>query len=511
MIIGTTTTYPLPASYTGIAKLQEQFNQLQQQLASGKIASTLADMGANRYTDLTVRSQLSRIGAYDNNITTVNLRINMLNQVLTSLATVNSDSRGASTVGAYGTNNVNLATAPATALNRLDQVLSTLNTDINGHYLLGGGATDHAPVASSSAALDGANGLDGFKTVAAQRLQADQGADGLGRLTLTSASDTVTLAEDGAHPFGFKLSTLSSTNSSLTMTQPSGSPASMAVQFSAQPNSGDEITVGLTLPDGTSDSLTMKAVTGTPTNPGEYQIGATTAATAANFSAALNTSLQTEGQTTLAVASNYAAATNFFNGQGTSAQRVAIDTGTNSYYAATSYETAAQTAATTVQWYTGQDSAGTARASVSSKVDDATNVNYGVEANEYGFAQLVRNLAVQSIQTYSTTTNAQTAQSQAKFDAVASGQLTNLSASKDSTPGSIASVGVDLGLAQTTLSNLKSQHTAYVAQLQDVLSNAESADPTVVASALLELQTRLSASYQATSMISQLQLVNYLK
>ena len=144
-------------------------------------------------------------------------------------------------------------------------------------------------------------------------------------------------------------------------------------------------------------------------------------------------------------------------------------------------------------------------------MDDATNVNYGVEASEYGFAQLVRNLAVQSIQTYATGTNAQTLQSQQKYDAVASGQLTNLSASKDSTPGSIAAIGVDLGLAQTTLSNLTSEHKAYTAQLQDVLSTAETADPTEVASALLELQTRLSASYHATSMISQLQLVNYLK
>jgi len=503
--------FSLPASYAGIAKLQDQFNQLQTQLASGKLASNLADLGASRYTDLTVRSQLTRVSAYDNNITTVNLRINMLNQVLTNLSTVNSDSRSSSTVGSYGTDNVNLSTAPSTAQNRLDQVLSTLNTDINGHYLLGGGATDHAPVATTTAALEGAGGLDGFKTVAAQRLQADQGADGLGRLTLATSGSTVTVAEDGAHPFGYKLATLSSASSALTLTQPTGSPASLSVQFNTQPTSGDQVLIGLTLPDGTNDSLAMKAVTGTPVNPGEYQIGATTAATAANFNAALQSSLTSDGQTKLAVASNYAAATNFFNGQGTSVQRVAIDTASNTYYAATGYETAAQTAATTVQWYTGQDSNGAARSSVSSKVDDTTNVNYGVEADEFGFTQLVRSLAVQSIQTYPVTTDTQTATSQAKFDAVAQGQLNNLSSSLDSTPGSMAAIGVDLGLAQTTLKNLSSQHTAYTAQLQDVLSAAETADPTTIASELLELQTRLSASYQATAMISQLQLTNYLK
>jgi flagellin-like hook-associated protein FlgL len=283
------------------------------------------------------------------------------------------------------------------------------------------------------------------------------------------------------------------------------------VQVATQPADGDNLTLGLNLPDGTTDEVTLKAVSGTPQNPGEFQIGATTADTAANMSAALQSSLQTEGSTTLAVASNYEAANNFFNGQGQSVQRVAVDSATNTYYAATGYESAAQTANDTVSWYTGEDSNGNARASVSTKVDDTTNVNYGVEANEAGFTQLVRSLAVQSIQTYPASTDAETNASQAKFDAVAVGQQKNLSAANDSTAGSIASITVDLGLAQTTLGDLSDRHSAYSAQLQDVLSNDETADPNEIASELLELQTRLSASYSATAMISQLQLVNYLK
>jgi flagellin-like hook-associated protein FlgL len=436
-----------------------------------------------------------------------------MNQVLSSLTTVTSDSLSATNPGVYGTNNINLATAPSAASQRLDQVLSSLNTDLNGHYLFGGGTTETPPVATLDVAMNGSGTLAGFKTVAAQRLQADQGADGLGRLAFqTPASpDTVTLAEDGAHPFGFKLTSVSSASTAVTLTQPTGSPASLSVQFATQPAAGDTISVGLKMPDGTTDSITMKAVTGTPANPGEFQIGADTTATASNFQAALSSSLQTEGSTKLAAASNFAAANNFFNGQGQSVQRVAIDSGTNSYYTATGYESATQTAADTVQWYTGEDSNGAARASVSTKVDDTTNVNYGSEANEFGYTQLVRSLAVQAIQTYPTTDDATTAASQAKFDAVAAGQVTNLTAANNGTPGSIASIGVDLGLAQSTLKDLSARHSAYTAQLQDVLSNAENADPTQVASELLQLQTRLSASYTATAMISQLQLANYLK
>lgn len=503
--------YALPSSYSGISALQSQLNTLQAQLASGNNASSLADMGTTRYTDLTVRPQLSRIAAYDNNINTVDLRLNLMNSVLSNLSTITASARDTSTPGAYGTNNINLQTAPSTAQTELDQVLGSLNTDLNGHYLFGGGATQSPPVADIDTVMNGSGGLAGFKTVAAQRLQADQGADGLGRLTLSTSGATTTLAEDGAHPFGFKLSSVGTSSTAVSLTQPTGSPASESIQFTGQPTAGDTVSIGLNMPDGTSDSLTMTAVTGTPKNPGEFQIGSTPAQTAANFNAALQSSLQTEGQTKLAAASNYAAANDFFNGQGQGVQRVAIDTATNSYYAATGYETPAQTANDTVQWYTGEDSAGNARASVSTKVDDTTNVNYGVEANESGFTSLVRSLAVQAIQTYPSSTAAETATSQARFDAVAQGQVTNLSTSNDSTPGSLASITVDLGLAQTTLQNLSDQHTAYSAQLQDVLSTNETADPNTVASEILALQTRLEASYTATSMISQLQLANYLK
>jgi len=507
--------FSLPASYSGISKLQDQLSTLQNQLATGDKAATLADMGSVRFTDLTVRSRLSRLTAYDTNINTVNLRLDTMNQVLTSLSTVNSNARSAVTVGQYGSNNINLATAPSTAGQQLDQVLSSLNTDLNGHYLFGGGTTQVAPVATMDVAMNGSGTLAGFKTVAAQRLQADQGADGLGRLAFTTpptAPDTVTLSEDGAQPFGYKLASVSSGSTAFTLTQPgSTAPASLAIKVATQPAAGDTVTVGLKLPDGTTDSIALKAVTGTPQNPGEFQIGTTTADTATNLQAALRSQLQADGQTKLAAASNYAAATGFFNGQGQSVQRVAIDTATNSYYNATGYESAAQAASDTVQWYQGEDSNGAARQSVSTKVDDDTTVSYGVEANEFGITQLVRSLAVQSIQSYPTTDDATTAVSKARFDAVANGQINNLSALNDSTSGSIASIGVDLGLAQSTLKDLSDRHTAYSAQLQGILSDAETADPNEVASALLDLQTRLSASYSAVAMISQLQLANYLK
>ena len=40
----------------------------------------------------------------------------------------------------------------------------------------------------------------------------------------------VTLAEDGTHPFGLKLSTLSTTSAGITLTQPAGAPPSLVDQ-----------------------------------------------------------------------------------------------------------------------------------------------------------------------------------------------------------------------------------------------------------------------------------------
>ena len=69
---------------------------------------------------------------------------------------------------------------------------------------------------------------------------------------------------------------------------------------------------------------------------------------------------------------------------------------------------------------------------------------------------------------------------------------------------------VELDNAKTTVSNISSRHTDYSAQLTGMLSDIESIPQEDVATQILALQTRLQASYQATSLIAHLSLVNYL-
>ena len=198
------TIYPVQNSMGLISKMQDRFATLQVQLATGQKASTLAEMGSDRYFDLSLRSRMNRIDGYKNSIDMVNMRLEVFDKVVSRLDSLESSARGAIGPSAYGSSNINFGTAPALAKSNLDELVNLLNTDVDGRYLFSGGSVDQRPVESTAALLDGAGGKAGFKQVAAERLAADQG-DGLGRLTLATATNNVELEEDAAHPFGFKL------------------------------------------------------------------------------------------------------------------------------------------------------------------------------------------------------------------------------------------------------------------------------------------------------------------
>jgi flagellar hook-associated protein 3 FlgL len=495
------TMYPVQTSMSLIGKMQERFATLQGQLATGQKASTLAEMGSSRAFDLSIRARIGRIEGYQSGIDMVNMRLEVFDSVVSRLDTVESNARAAITPSAYGSSNANFGTAPSLANSQLDEVINLLNTDADGRFLFAGGKVDQRPVESTVNIINGVGGKAGFKQVAAERLLADQG-DGLGRLTLGVTTNQVDLAEDGAHPFGFKLSTLTKTGSggAVALTPPTGAaPKSAQIQFVAQPLEGDTVTLGLTMPDGTEESITLKAVTGTPA-AGEYQIGADVDATAANFKAVLQASLTEMGKTELASASNFAAADDFFNAQGVPAKRVQ---GPN-FATATVLANADPT--TTVQWYKGDDSAN-ARSTVTAKIDDTASVNYGAQANESGTLALVRSLAVVSIQSF---TNAD-ATSKGRFDAVASRNFSRLSESHNNESGSIEMLAVELGNAKVNVGSISDRQDGYKAQLEGMLSDIETVPKEDVAMEILALQTRLQASYQATSLVASLSLVNYLK
>jgi flagellin-like hook-associated protein FlgL len=495
------TMFPVGSAIKNITSMKARYDKLLTQLATGLKASNLGELGTSRYFDLSMRARIARIDSYRENVKTVNLRLDLLDGTVSRLGDIQSDARSASVAGNNGSSNLNYQTTPTLAASRFDEVITLLGTDIAGRYLFGGSKTEANPVAGASAIIEGKGGRAGYRQVASERLAADLGADHLGRLAVAGAADTVTLGEDGSHPFGLKLSNLSTSTANIAITPPAGDPATLSVTFSDTnpPVAGDTVTMGFTLPDGTEEQVALSATTDDDPAPGQFRIGADADETAANFAAALKGSVETLAEGQLTVASAFAAADSFFNAQGETVMRVD----------GPPFETAtglrAATPADTVMWYTGEDSAD-ARQTVTARVGDGTTVAYGVQGNERGIVELVRSLAAVSVQSM----GSDDPTAGVKYNAAVNRNSQRLAPSRQDRPGSIEVISVELGLAKTTANTVNDRQIAQAAQLGNMLSDIENAPQEQVSAEILALQTRLTASYETTSMLAKLSLVNFM-
>jgi len=373
--------FPLQTGFGVISKMQDRFGDLQVQLGTGMKASTLADMGRDLPLSLSVRSRLGKIEGYKANIATVDLRLSFLDKTMSRFDSIEGEARNSAVQGQYGTGNINMATLPSLSKARLDEVVTLLNSDVAGRYLFGGSNTDSAPVPDTTALLEGQGGKAGFKAVVTERKAADAGGLGNGRLTSghVALSSTVTLAEDGLHPFGLKLSNISSTapNTAVSITPPvttlPATAKNLDITFADAPDlivAGNTVTMGFTLPDGTETQIELRAVAtaSVPAAMDEFVIGVDGDATAANFKTTLDAKLIDVGTKELAAASNFVASESFFNGPGEPVLRVDGDPTT-----ATALRVADES--DTVMWYQGQSPAvaaeGLGRTAIST--DTATN------------------------------------------------------------------------------------------------------------------------------------------
>jgi flagellar hook-associated protein 3 FlgL len=309
-----------------------------------------------------------------------------------------------------------------------------------------------------------------------------------------------TIAEEApATVFGFKLAGVSSQLTGATATGPSGSPATIAVNLTGNPNSGEKIRFTFNLPDGTTEDLTLTATTTTPPGAGQFTIGATPAATAANLQAVLTTEVDKLADTALSAASAVAAANDFFNtGVGNPPRRVDGPT------PATATGLVAGTTANTVFWYTGEDGPVPTRETASAMVDPSITVNYGLRANEEGIRFLLQNVAVLAATKY------QQSDTNAPASYAALSQRLNTALSVPAGTQKIDDIEASLASAQTAMSAAKDRHAQTQNTLTDMLQQIEGVTPEEVGSKLLALQTSLQATLQTTAKLAQISLVNYL-
>ena len=321
--------------------MSTQVNTLAAELGSGQAATTYSGLQSQAGLAVQLSAQLAAIGGYSSTATTVGTTLTLAQSVLTQLGSSSSavqQSLLQST--AFSIDNTGQTIAQEFAAGQLDQIIAALNTQAGDNYMFSGSAVNQPSVASASSILNGNGAQAGLTQVIAERLQADQGASGLGRLVIsTPVATTVSLSEDTANsPFGFKLASVNSNLTNAVVTGPSGSPAAISIDLSGgNPNPGDTMGFNLTLPDGSSQTITLTATAASPPAANQFTIGATAAATATNLQTALTTAVGNLDLTALPAASAMAAANNFFEGetQVTSPNTVAAALGTSGVTAST--------------------------------------------------------------------------------------------------------------------------------------------------------------------------------
>jgi flagellar hook-associated protein 3 FlgL len=160
--------------------------------------------------------------------------------------------------------------------------------------------------------------------------------------------------------------------------------------------------------------------------------------------------------------------------------------------------------ANTVAWYTGNSGPGPARATSTVRVDTSQVVQFGAQANEQAIRQ-----AVQAVATYAAVTLSPTGTNSSAAAAALSNRIAaNLT--PQAGQQKISDIQTDLATAQNVMKDATARQAQAKTALQSLVSDTEGIDQNQVASEILQLQTDLQASYQTTSMLSQLSLVKFL-
>lgn len=510
---------------SGITDLRNQLDALTQQLSSGKVANTYAGQGSGRSLAIALRAQISGIANYSDTATNLNTRIGVANLSLQRLVAIGSEVKGAAVSAGATFDNTGQTAGQKTASLDFYDFVDMLNARSGDRYLFSGRATDTAPVTSADQIMNG-NGaaIAGLKQVIAERNKADLGTSGLGHMVLTQPSPTsVSIGEDfaadptatppvAATPFGMKISAVSTTSATATVTQPAETPAgatppspvAMSVDLgTTNPADGDQFKFTFTMPDGTKEDIVLTASSATPTPQGSFAIGADPTATASALNTALGSAVKDLANGPMVAASSIQAGNEFFD-------QPPLRVGAGS----PPTTMVAGTAANTVFWYNGEQNTaanGSARGSAVAQIDTSITAQYGARADEQALRSQLQTVAVfaaVSVDPTRLTDPDYAKNANAQIAALNQRVAQNLAV----VPGtqSIQDIQADFAGAQTSIKSSTDRQTQSKAMAQTMLDSIEGINNDEVATKILALQTALQASYQTTSTLYQMSLVKFL-
>lgn len=482
---------------------QTRLADLNRQLATGERATTYGELGSSRVQSISLREDISRLEAFQSSIQRVDIRIDITVLSLERLEALRVEARDAIDPNNFIDLGNGRTFTQQTANLLLTETVALLNSQADDRYVFGGNDVTSQPIENLDIILNGDGARAGLRQVTQERLLADLGANGLGRLDLAidpATPTTVSLDEETATVFGFDIATANSTLSGATVNFVAGEPATLDVDFTAQPNAGETFSLFLDLPDGSRETITLTASSAS-SRPDAFAIGADEAETAANFEAALRSELDRIARTDLNAASRIAAAEDFFNTEGGRAPQ-RIDTPGSP---ATATGLVDGTSDDTVFYYTGQNDTEDPRLGLSARVDDTISVNYGLRANEEALRASLTTLAAFAIADFTSGTDQENQELHAAFASRASSDL----AVQVDAP-SVQSVIQEIAGIQAITGNADARHTIALNALNGIREDIERADPTEVALQLLSLQTQIEASFSASARISELSLLNFI-
>jgi flagellin-like hook-associated protein FlgL len=482
--------------------MRQQLDELQRQLGTGKKAEDYAGLGLERGLAVGLRTHLSAILGYGDAISNVGVRLDIAQTSLTRITAIGREAKTAALQSAFDVDSSGQTTLQRMAVSQLSEMLGLLNAQAGDRYLFSGRSADQPAVDTLEHILNGDGVRAGLMQVIDERRQADLGAAGLGRLTLTTPlmPTAVELAEEAAGlPFGFKINGVTSALAGATVAV-IGPPNGRSIDLGAvNPNDGETIEIHLALPDGSTETLRLTATTSATPGPDQFAIGADTTETATNLKNALQAGLAKLARTSLQAASAVVAAENFFKFDAANPPQRVAGPPFDSAIALTD-----GTPADTVLWYTGDAGTDPARQTALARVDQSITVAYGLRANEEGLRWMVQNVATLAAVTFSPTD----ADASARYAALKNRLVDRLSVP----PGvqKIEIIQAELAGSQATLQAAKDRHQQTKGTLQSMLQNIEGVANEEVAAQILALQTRLQASLQTTALLFETSLVKYL-
>ncbi len=279
-------------------------------------------------------------------------------------------------------------------------------------------------------------------------------------------------------PYGFAITGATTTTGATVdplvaaTSGPPATPESLDLQFTVPPTDGQTITLQLTDRSGASHTVVLTAKTApAATDRSAFQIDASLANTIDNITAAAERALSDKAAAVLG-----------------SEEATRLD------------ET--DSARPTVIWYKG-DTSSSARTTAALQIDSSQMVATGAQANEDAIKAFLAQLGVLSAVRFG-----DTPADRDRYTNLTGRVRDNLSPAYGQPR--LEELATDFGAALSTMAGAKDRHRAAANMLQDTLDTVEQASTEETAATMLNLQTRLQASYQTTAMLSRLSLVNFL-